>query len=87
MKLEYIAALVLAGWFLVTPPPRANGHFDVSAPLSKWKVEGGAGTREQCIAARALLRSRAAKENNPSDIEAIKNAQCVPMDDPRLEGN
>lgn len=87
MKLRHTAAVVLTGWFLITPPPQANGHYDPSAPLSKWKVEGGAGTREQCKETQALLSSRAVKENRPGDIEAVKNAQCVPMDDPRLQGN
>jgi hypothetical protein len=87
MKLRHTAVVVLTGWFLITPPPLANGRYDTSAPLSKWKVEGGAGTREQCKEEQALLGSRAAKEARPADIEAVKDAQCVPMDDPRLEGN
>jgi hypothetical protein len=86
MKLGHTAVVAIAGWFLVTPPPLANGRYDTSAPLSAWKVEGGAGTREQCKEAQALLTSRATKEGRPADIEAVKDAQCVPMDDPRLEG-
>jgi hypothetical protein len=54
--------------------------------LSKWKIEGGAGTREQCKETQALLSARAIKEGRPSDIVEIKHAQCVSMDDPRLEG-
>lgn len=86
MKLGHAAAIALAGWFLVTPPSQSDGHYDTSAPLSKWKIEGGAGTREQCKETRALLSGRAIKEGRPSDIVAIKHAQCVSMDDPRLEG-
>ena len=86
MKLRHAAAVALAGWFLITPPPQSNGHYDTSAPLSKWKIEGGAGTREQCKETQALLSARAIKEGRPSDIVEIKHAQCVSMDDPRLEG-
>ena len=67
--------------------PQTNGHYDPAALLSKWKIEGGAGTREQCKETQAVLSSRAVKENRPNDIEATKNAQCVQMDDPRLQGN
>jgi hypothetical protein len=87
MKLRHVAAVMLTGWFLITPPPLANGHYDPSAALSKWKIEGGAGTREQCNETQAALSASAVKENRPSDIEALKNAQCVPQDDPRLQGN
>ena len=78
---------MLTGWFLITPPLQANGHYDLSAPLSKWKVEGGAGSRQACEQTQALLGSRAAQENNSSDIQAVKSAKCVPMNDPHLEGN
>jgi hypothetical protein len=86
MKLQHTAALALTGWFLITPPPQANGRYDTSAPLSRWKIEGGAGTRKECKDTQALLTSRAIKESRPSDVEAVKDAQCVPMDDPRLLG-
>src|ERR1700675_1618732 len=87
MRVRHVDAVVLTGWFLITPPPLANGHYDPSAALSKWKIEGGAATREQCNEPQPLLSSRAVKENRPNDIEATKNAQCVQMDDPRLQGN
>lgn len=87
MKLQYAAGCLLTGWFLITPPLQANGHYDTSAPLSKWKVEGGAGTLEECKGAQALLSSRALKEGKPSDVEMVKDARCVSQDDPRLEGN
>jgi hypothetical protein len=86
MKLRDAAALALIGWFLITPPPQANGHYDTAAPLSRWKIEGGAGTRKECEETQALLTSRATKESRPSDVEAVKDARCVPMDDPRLLG-
>jgi hypothetical protein len=76
-----------AGWFLITPPRLSNGHYDVSAPLSKWKIEEGAGTRDKCERLQTFLRSAAPKQGRPADIEEIKGSRCVPMDDPRLEGN
>jgi len=76
-----------AGWFLITPPPQSDGHYDVSAPLSKWKIEEGAGTRDKCERLQTFLRSAAPRQGRPADIEEVKDARCVPMDDPRLEGN
>jgi hypothetical protein len=55
--------------------------------LSKWKIEEGAGTREKCREVQAFLTLRVRKDGNPSDIEEVKGASCVSMDDPRLEGN
>lgn len=76
-----------AGWFLITPPQRSDGQYDVSAPLSKWKIEEGAGTRDKCRRLQAFLKSAAPRQGRPADIEEIKDARCVSMDDPRLEGN
>jgi hypothetical protein len=86
MKLRHTAAVALVGWFLITPPPQTNGHYDTSAPLSQWKIEGGAGTRKECEETQAFLSSSALKEKRPSDLEAARDAKCVPMDDPRLLG-
>jgi hypothetical protein len=76
-----------SGWFLITPPQKADGHFDDSVPLSKWKVEEGAGSQDECERLRATLSSLALKQGQPADIEQVKAARCVSMDDPRLEGN
>jgi hypothetical protein len=75
------------GWFLITPPRQSDGHFDVSAPLSKWKVEEGAGSRDKCERLRTILGSLALKQGQPSDVEQVKAARCVSMDDPHLETN
>jgi len=77
--------VAVSGWFLITPPRQSNGHYDVSAPLSKWKVEEGAGDREKCKGLQALLNSLALKKGQPDDIEEVKNARCVAMDDPRFD--
>lgn len=75
------------GWFLITPPRKADGHFDDSVPLSKWKVEEGAGSQDKCERLRTVLGSLALKQGQPADVEEVKAARCVSMDDPRLEGN
>jgi hypothetical protein len=86
MLLRHLAAVALTGWFMITPPPQANGNYETSAPLSRWKIEGGAGTREECRQTMALLSARAAKAGNPGDIEAVKDARCIRQNDPRLQG-
>jgi hypothetical protein len=75
------------GWFLITPPQQSDGHYDVSAPISKWKIEEGAGTRDKCERLQTFLRSAAPQQGQPADIEQIKDSRCVSMDDPHLEGN
>jgi hypothetical protein len=85
MKLEHATACLLTGWFLITPPMHADGRYDTSAPISKWKVEGGAASLQECKDTQALLSSRATKEGRASDVEAVKDARCVSQEDPRLE--
>jgi hypothetical protein len=75
-----------AGWFLITPP-KTSSHYDTSAPLSKWKIEEGAGSFEKCKELQSFLSSLVLKQGNPSDIEQVKDARCISMDDPVLEGN
>jgi hypothetical protein len=75
-----------AGWFLITPP-KTNSHYDTSAPLSKWKIEEGAGSFEKCRELQAFLRSLVLKRGKPGDVEQVKDARCISMDDPVLEGN
>jgi hypothetical protein len=75
-----------AGWFLITPP-KTNSHYDTSAPSSKWKIEEGAGTLEKCRELQTFLSSLVHKQGNPNDIEEVKDARCISMDDPGLEGN
>jgi hypothetical protein len=86
-EIEATDAAADSGWFLITPPQKADGHFDDSVALSKWKVEEGAGSQDECERLRATLSSLALKQGQPADIEQVKAARCVSMDDPRLEGN
>ena len=76
-----------AGWFLITPPELSNGQYDVTAPVSKWKIEEGAGSQDKCERLRTTLSSLALKQGKPADVEQVKAARCVSMDDPSLEGN
>jgi len=75
------------GWFLITPPELSNGHYDATAPVSKWKIEEGAGSQDKCERLRTTLSSLALKQGQPADVEQVKAARCVSMDDPSLEGN
>ena len=76
-----------AGWFLITPPLRSNGHYDATAPVSKWKIEEGAGSQDKCDRLRTTLNALALKQGQPADVEQVKAARCVSMDDPSLEAN
>jgi hypothetical protein len=73
-------------WFLITPP-KASSHYDTSAPLSKWKVEEGAGSLAKCRELQAFLGSLVLKQGEPSDIEEVKAARCISVDDPGFDGN
>ena len=85
MKSQLAALLAVAGWYLMTPPAQPNGRFDTSAPISKWRIEAGFASSDDCKKTVATLGSKAAQEGRPGDVEAIKNAQCVATDDPRLK--
>jgi len=75
-----------SGWFLITPPKKADGHYDDSAALPKWKVEEGAGSEDKCERLRAALSSLALKQGSSSDIEQVKASRCISMNDPQLDG-
>ncbi len=88
MRLACAAALALAGgWYLMTPPQQASGHYDTAAPLSEWQIESGFATGEECRKTLTMLASRARKEGRADDIEKVKEARCVPTDDARLKEN
>jgi hypothetical protein len=73
------------GWFLITPPREPDGQYNGSAPISKWKIQEGAGSRDKCERLRTILASVAAKQGHPGDAEQVKAARCIAMDDPRLD--
>ncbi len=87
MKLHHAAVLALGGWYLMTPPLQANGRYEKSAPLSRWRVESGFGSREDCMKTIADLIERASTQGRRDDAEELKVAKCVSTDDPRIKGD
>lgn len=75
------------GWFLITPPRTPGGHYDSSAPVSKWKIEEGAGSLEKCERLLTVLSAVVAKQGQPGDVEQVKHARCIAMNDPRLDND
>ncbi len=97
MKISHAAALVLVGFYLITPPVTESGlgiSIDPHLSLSIWDIQGTFDTKEECEKQRAQL-----KEDNPaptgpwhradadrnSQAEALRNGQCVSTGDPRLK--
>jgi hypothetical protein len=74
-----------SGWFLITPPRKPDGHYDSTAPVSRWKIQEGAGSREKCERLLITLTSVVKRQGQPSDAEEVKHARCVSMDDPGLD--
>jgi hypothetical protein len=87
MKLYHAAALTLAGWYLMTPPLKAGGRYDTAAPLSKWRVESGFGSGQDCRKTIADLSQRASAQGRQDDAQELKVAKCVSADDPRIKGD
>jgi hypothetical protein len=86
MRLRDAAALALTGWYLLTPPLHA-GRYDRAAPLSDWHIEAGFPTGQDCKKTLPVLASRARAEGSSADVEKVKEARCVPTNDPGLKGN
>jgi hypothetical protein len=87
MKGTHAAALVLAGWYLMTPPLKGNGGYDTIAPLSRWRVESGFAGGDDCRKTVADLIRQASKQGRSQDAEELKVARCVSQDDPRIKGD
>ncbi len=86
MRRTIAAALALTGWYLMTPP-QTNGRFDSAAPLSQWMIEAGFPTGDACRKTLIELESRARQEGRSADVAKVKQARCLPTDDPRLKEN
>ncbi len=99
MNIRHVAALALAGWYLMVPPafptspkPNADVHFDDSAPLSKWDIWGSYDSAKECMATRVgnlmTIPQAILKSKNPN-VKAYFSqntlAQCIASDDPRLK--
>jgi hypothetical protein len=55
--------------------------------MSRWRIQSGFGTGDDCKKTVAELSSQALKQGNSADAEELKVSQCVSTDDPRLKGN
>jgi hypothetical protein len=92
MKPYHAAALALVGWYLMVPPQSCK-RANVDASFSVWKIYDSYDTAAQCRAARndlqklwgvdVLTLSEVLKRSSAD--QAIKFAQCIASDDPRLK--
>jgi hypothetical protein len=95
MRLRHAAALALAAWFLMMPPPKPVGdHFvsNFSAPLSKWTRVRRFDLQSQCETTRAAYQQKPTGNLvimlGAAEAQATtKASQCVAGDDPRLKEN
>ena len=95
MKLHHAAALALAAWFLMMPPPKPVGdHFvtNFSAPLFKWTRVRRFEDQSQCETTREAYQQKPTGNLvimlGAAEAQATTEAsQCVAADDPRLKGN
>jgi hypothetical protein len=91
MKLCHAAALALTGWYLMTPPGR-EGKILYNAPLAQWGRENAGDTEAQCrtnietVLRMADLIEKADPEASEK-WEAVRAAECISTDDPRLKPN
>jgi hypothetical protein len=94
MKSCHVAALVFAGWCLMTPPlvQGKHGVVDGDAPLLKWTVTNAFDTAAECENFRGTSlifdQKRSAQDptNQSYKVSRAQRAlsQCIASDDPRL---
>ena len=71
MNMHHAAALGLAAWYLILPPPAPSGKRLMDAPLSDWKTVDEFDSESTCLQMRAkLIESMPRTE--------IDTALCVP---------
>ena len=98
MKSCNVAALGLAGWFLMMPPVTPVTHrAERHAPLSQWKIAGRFPRNKECIAARDRARDAGlaahphselpGRNDNLDEICVRCAAQCVEDNDSHLKPN
>jgi hypothetical protein len=89
MKPRHAAALALVGWYLMLPPFIDHSP-QPESPLYLWTIFRGFDDAAGCNKLNSLMKEFAKKdisEKRPLSSEmdhAIKYAQCVASDDPRL---
>jgi hypothetical protein len=94
MKTLRLAAPVLLGWLLLTPPYVKDGDFDSKAPLSKWTDAAEFGSQAECenyrhhVSPKDLVRNgQKGAIDEEAEAQLRLRGQCVSADDPRLEKN
>jgi len=86
MKSRHLAALALAGWYLMLPHisrdfPKGN----VGAPLSEWARRPVTyRDKDECEHVLDKQRRLTNARNRQTALNYYSNAQCVSADDPRL---
>jgi len=55
MKMHHAAALALAVWYLILPPPAPSGKRLTDAPLSEWKIIDEFYSQSTCLQMRSEL--------------------------------
>jgi len=88
MTLRHAAALALAGWYLMVPPPLSYvGKDGPLKPVRSWTAVSVLATEEECEAARSRLSQLDPKLGSYRGLppEEIYDAQCIASDDPRLK--
>jgi hypothetical protein len=97
MKPRHAGALALMGWCLMLPPSDEDLKPHPDAPLYQWRVLTQAfSTLADCQANKASMEQLNSKDSDTrasGDIggmlrnfgQALKDAQCIKTDDPRLQ--
>jgi hypothetical protein len=87
IRLGHIAALALAGRYLMVPPQTriwwiGRQYYDESASLSRWTIERSFDKAEVCQAARLAAQRQAGEA-----AIGMGHAVCIATDDPSLRGS
>src|ERR1700722_16787703 len=94
MKCNHLAALLLVAAYLLMPPPKETGdsfHINFSAPLAKWAEVRRFNSMAACEGAIQAYRQKslgglpAMLESREEALAAMRAAQCVPANAPRLK--
>jgi hypothetical protein len=85
MRFGSVAGLVLAGWYLMTPPLVENGSaWDTQASLSKWRVMRAFDTAESCENYSRDFYAHSLAGQPVKQKMFLQYAQYIESDDPRL---
>jgi hypothetical protein len=85
-----LTIILLALWYLLTPPLVGDRAVNSRAPMSEWNRAGMYNSQEECQAAKNNFAAAIAKLDSPGQdraqgILSIELSQCLTSDDYRLE--